>query len=179
MFKKTDVHYLNQTFTFPGLKTVSLPIWSNLGNIIFFEENMKNLNFMEGYIMGIWIEIIALALLLSISINLQSMYLLMKKKNENSGSWELLMTKTFTLIFLFTWALMILGYFSVSWKNHQLCFSLIYYMDKKWRPQSILIWVLHLWGKYEKKIDAISVPLVFRHLKNLVLTYHSCDLCRK
>ena len=47
---------------------------------------MKNINFMERYIMGIWFEIAALALLLSISINLQRMYLLMKKKNEDSGS---------------------------------------------------------------------------------------------
>ena len=47
---------------------------------------MKNINFMERNIMGIWFEITALALLLSISINLQRMYLLMKKKNEDSGS---------------------------------------------------------------------------------------------
>ena len=47
---------------------------------------MKNINFMERHIMGIWFEITALALLLSISINLQRMYLLMKKKNEDSGS---------------------------------------------------------------------------------------------
>ena len=65
---------------------------------------------MERYIMGIWFEITAFALLLSISINLQTMYLLMKKKNENSGSWKLLMTKTFTLVFLLAWALMIVGY---------------------------------------------------------------------
>ena len=47
---------------------------------------MKNINFMERYIMGVSFEITALALLLSISINLQRMYLLMKKKNEDSGS---------------------------------------------------------------------------------------------
>ena len=60
--------------------------------------------------MGIWFEITALVLLLSISINLHRMYLLMKKKGENLGSWKLLMTKTLTLIFLFAWALMIVGY---------------------------------------------------------------------
>ena len=55
----------------------------------FYNEKiqaLRNINFTERYMMGIWFEITALVLLLSISINLQRMYLLMKKKNENLDS---------------------------------------------------------------------------------------------
>ena len=38
---KPDVHYLIKRSMFPNLKTVSLPLWSNLGNIIFLREYEK------------------------------------------------------------------------------------------------------------------------------------------
>ena len=72
------------------------------------------------------------------------------------------MTKTFTLIFLFAWALMIVGYLLGMLEVPPTMFLInLLFGWKNGRTQSILIWVLLLWGKYEKKIKAISVPKVF------------------
>ena len=68
---------------FPNLKTVSFPLRSNLGNIVFLRKYEKS-QFTERSIMGIWFEIKALVFLLP--TNLKRMYLVIKKKNENSGS---------------------------------------------------------------------------------------------
>ena len=71
------------------------------------------------------------------------------------------MTKTSTLLFLFAWALMLVGYLLGMLEIPLTMFFIIYYLDKKMENPIYIIWVLHLRGKYEKKIGAISVPKVF------------------
>ena len=83
---KTDVHYLIRTFNISEYIKVSIYVLNICKVLYKVETTIKNINFTERYMMGIWFEITALVLLLSISINLQRMYLLMKKKNENLGS---------------------------------------------------------------------------------------------
>ena len=71
------------------------------------------------------------------------------------------MTKTSTLLFLFAWALMLVGYLLGMLEILLTIFFINLLFKKKGENPIYLIWVLHLWGKYEKEIGAISVPIVF------------------